>query len=109
MTASCWSAFTRGFPNTDKDLILATHGARKKNELGTESGVEQLELPAGQNAQTVALQMLLSGQLEFAEPNFLIAKDDVTPNDAQFTEQWALRNTGQNGGRSTTRLHTAPT
>jgi subtilisin family serine protease len=37
-------------------------------------------------------------QVEFAEPNFLISKSDITPNDAQFNEQWALRNTGQNGG-----------
>jgi subtilisin family serine protease len=38
-------------------------------------------------------------QVEFAEPNFLISKSDLTPNDAQFNEQWALRNTGQNGGQ----------
>jgi len=41
----------------------------------------------------------MNPQVEFAEPNFLIAKDHVIPNDSQFNEQWALRNTGQNGGQ----------
>ncbi len=36
--------------------------------------------------------------MEFAEPNFLISKDDLSPNDTRFNEQWALHNTGQNGG-----------
>ncbi len=43
--------------------------------------------------------MLLNPQVEFAEPNFLISKDDLSPNDPRFNEQWALRNTGQNGGQ----------
>jgi RHS repeat-associated protein len=91
--------FRAGVSKRDKETIIATHGARKKKEITGESGVEQLELPAGRDARSVALQMLLSGQLEFAEPNFLITKDDVIPNDVQFGEQWALRNTGQNGGQ----------
>src|SRR5262249_45940429 len=30
---------------------------------------------------------------------FIISKDDTTPNDQRFSEQWALRNTGQNNGQ----------
>ncbi|HWN08814.1 MAG TPA: S8 family serine peptidase [Pyrinomonadaceae bacterium] len=37
--------------------------------------------------------------VEFAEPNFLITKDDVHPSDPKFNEQWALRNAGQSGGQ----------
>jgi subtilisin family serine protease len=47
----------------------------------------------------VALQLLSNAQVEFAEPNFLITKDDVVPSDPSFPEQWALRNTGQSGGQ----------
>ncbi len=91
--------FRAGVSKQEKDLLLATHGARKTKDLKGDSGVERLQLPAGQEAKSVAAQMLLTGKLDFAEPNFLIAKDDVVPNDAQFGEQWALRNQGQNGGQ----------
>jgi subtilisin family serine protease len=37
--------------------------------------------------------------VEFAEPNFLIAKDQAVTTDPRFGEQWALRNTGQGGGQ----------
>ena len=34
--------------------------------------------------------------IELAEPNYLIAPADVTPNDTRFAERWALRNTSAN-------------
>ncbi len=37
-------------------------------------------------------------EVELAEPNFLVARDQIGPNDIRFPEQWALRNTGQSGG-----------
>jgi subtilisin family serine protease len=91
--------FRAGISKSDKETILVTHGARKKQDLEGESGIEKLELPAGRDARSAALQMALNPQVEFAEPNFLIGKDDVVPNDAQFKDQWSLRNTGQNGGQ----------
>jgi RHS repeat-associated protein len=91
--------FRTGVSNDDKETILATHGARKKKDLRGASGVEKLELLGGRDARAAAQEMLLNPQVEFVEPNFLIAKDDVVPNDDQFNEQWALRNTGQNGGQ----------
>jgi hypothetical protein len=48
---------------------------------------------------------MLDPAVELAEPNFIIKHDQVTsgngvaPNDTQFSEQWSLRNTGQNGGQ----------
>jgi hypothetical protein len=56
-------------------------------------------LPAGQDPFTTAAEMRLNPQVEFAEPNFLIEKSDLTPNDPSFNEQWALSNTGQSGGQ----------
>jgi len=91
--------FRAGVSKRDQETIVAAHGARKKKELHGESGIEKLELLSGRDPRTVALQLLLSSQVEFAEPNFLIAKDDVVANDARFNEQWALSNTGQNGGQ----------
>ena len=87
--------FRAGVSKHDQEAIIARHGAQKKNELRGESGIGKLTV-TGRDVSTVVLEMLLDPQVEFAEPNFVIAKDDVIPNDAQFNEQWALRNTGQN-------------
>src|SRR5215217_756842 len=91
--------FHDGVSQRDKETIIATHGARRRNELQGDSGFERLELLSGGDVKTAVLQLLLNPQVQFAEPNFLIAKEDLTPNDPQFNQQWALRNTGQNGGQ----------
>ena len=91
--------FRAGVSQQDKDTIIAAHGTRRKKQLQGDSGVEKLELSAGRDAATVVLEILQNPQVEFAEPNFLVSKDDLSPNDARFGEQWSLRNTGQNGGR----------
>jgi acyl carrier protein len=91
--------FREGVSEKDKETIIATQGGRKKKELKGDSGFEKLELAAGRDTKTAVLQLLLNPQVEFAEPNFLIAKEDVNPNDPQFQEQWALQNSGQGGGQ----------
>ncbi len=91
--------FRGGISQRDKETILITHGVKKTKQLRGASGFEKLELSKGRDAKTVTLELLLNPQVEFAEPNFLIAKEDLTPNDPQFNEQWALRNTGQSGGQ----------
>jgi RHS repeat-associated protein len=91
--------FRGGVSEKEKETIIATHGAQKKKQLRGDSGFEKLELTAGRDAKATVLQLLLNPQVEFAEPNFLIAKEDVTPNDPQFKQQWALQNSGQDGGQ----------
>jgi len=91
--------FRAGTSELVKDTIAATQGARRKKKLPSESGVERLELRNGRDVRTAALGLLLNPQIEFAEPNFLISKADLQPNDPQLNAQWALRNTGQNGGQ----------
>jgi len=91
--------FRAGVPEQIKDMIVAVQGARRKKQLAGESSVEKLQLPVGRDVRTAALELMLNSQVEFAEPNFLVSKDDLSPNDAQFDAQWALRNTGENGGQ----------
>ena len=91
--------FRAGASALNKDTVIASHGTRRKRQLRGESTVEKLEVLGGQNVETVALQLSLNPDVEFAEPNFLINKDDVGPSDPRFDEQWALRNTGQGGGQ----------
>jgi subtilisin family serine protease len=71
------------------------------------------------SAETVAEQYAqMSNLVKYAEPNYEIKLDDptvfsvsdallresesnpVTPNDPKFSEQWALNNSGQNGGKA---------
>jgi len=91
--------FRAGTSELVKDTISAAQGARRKKKLTSESGVERLELSNGRDVKTAALELLLNSQIEFAEPNFLISKEDLQPNDPQLNAQWALRNIGQNGGQ----------
>jgi RHS repeat-associated protein len=90
--------FRSGTSESVKDTISATQGARRKKHLRGESDVEKLELSNGRDVRTAALELVLNPQVEFVEPNFLISKDDLQPNDPQLGAQWALRNIGQNGG-----------
>lgn len=91
--------FRDGVSKKDKDTIIATHSARRKKQLGIDPELEKLEVAAGRDARATALQLMQYPQVQFAEPNFLISKEDLTPNDPQFNQQWALQNTGQNGGQ----------
>lgn len=91
--------FRNGVPEQAKETILASHGARRKKYLSGESEIEKLQMPSGRDLKSAALQLLMEPHVEFAEPNFLISKDELTPNDPQFPRQWALRNIGQEGGQ----------
>ena len=91
--------FRAGVSKRDQDAIIARHGAQKNKDLRGESGIGKVKV-SGRDVRAVAFEMLLDPQVEFAEPNFVIAKDDVIPNDPRFDEQWTLRNTGQNSGQA---------
>ncbi|MCL2013243.1 MAG: S8 family serine peptidase [Cystobacterineae bacterium] len=56
---------------------------------------------AGVDALTMANRYYESGLALYAEPNFLqLIKPAYVPDDPLFPQQWALNNTGQNGGVS---------
>jgi len=71
---------------------------RRKGKLRGESGLERLKLRPEQDAYAAAVELAREPVVELAEPNFLVTRDDVTPDDTRFREQWALRNAGQSGG-----------
>jgi len=91
--------FRAGVPQQIKDAILTSHGAQRKKYLSGESGIEKLQLSTGRDLKLATLQLLMDPQVEFAEPNFLISKNDLTPDDPQFDRQWALHNIAQEGGQ----------
>ena len=83
--------FRGGVSERAKDDLVAAMGARRKSKSRGESGFEKLELRQGQDASDAAAELSRDPSVELAEPNFLVTRDDVTPNDARFSEQWALR------------------
>jgi RHS repeat-associated protein len=90
--------FRQGVSEQEKTSLALSKGAHRKHGLRGDSGIEKLELTVGQTPESVAAQLLSDPQVELAEPNFLIHHSTVTPDDARFSEQWSLTNTGQSGG-----------
>jgi YD repeat-containing protein len=82
----------------DVDALLLAQGAQRGGRLRGQSGIERLRLSPGWDPVAAAYDLRSNQLVEFAEPNYLITADEVSPNDPRFSEQWALRNMGANGG-----------
>lgn len=81
----------------ERNAIAVSRGARRARLRGG-SGVERFELAAGRTPEAVAAELRALSAVEFVEPNYLISAGQAGPDDARLAEQWALSNTGQNGG-----------
>jgi RHS repeat-associated protein len=82
----------------ERNALAAAKGGQRKGKLRGESGAERLELQPGQDVLAAAGELRADPRVELAEPNYLVRRDEVMPNDQRFAEQWALKNTGQSGG-----------
>ena len=71
--------FRAGTSEPDKETTIAAHGARRQRQLSGESGVEKLELPTGQDPESVSRLLKLNPAVELVEPNFLINQDELHP------------------------------
>jgi len=83
----------------DIDALLSSRSIARAGRLRGASRIEKLTLPAGTDPEFVAAELRTYPLVEFVEPNYLISKDDTTPNDPQFSEQWALHNTNNNSNQ----------
>lgn len=78
------------FPRLDpNDLLAARYGL---------TGVFKLRVPAGTNIPSMVAEYEADPAVAYAEPNLIYRIVDF-PNDPDFSEQWALHNTGQTGGQ----------
>jgi RHS repeat-associated protein len=100
--------FRNGVSEHSKDVLVASKGAKRSRKLKGRSGVEKLDIPNGVDLDALAAELRKNPAVEFAEPNFLVSRDDTTPNDARFAEQWALHNTGQTGGQAGADINASP-
>ena len=71
-------------------------GLRTLREFGR-PGLQKLQLRRGGSVEQAARDLVKSGLVEYAEPNYILHKLDVVPNDPRFGDQWALKNTGVPG------------
>ena len=90
--------FKRDVAASDIDILLQSNGARRVRRLRGQSKTELLRLIPGSDPEAIANILRSSQLVDFAEPNYLITADQITPNDPRFTEQWALKNTVSSNG-----------
>ncbi|HYF77858.1 MAG TPA: S8 family serine peptidase, partial [Symbiobacteriaceae bacterium] len=87
-----------------KKNVTAAQAAAVRNEIkGTtlrklDGGAELIQLAPGVSALSVSKSVARKTEIEYAEPNYIITKFDVTPTDALFGQLWGLKNTGQTAG-----------
>ena len=97
--------------------IAAAHHDRVNDEIEAVSGLTTIDDLDDADPETIAAQYRAMSELVvYAEPNYKIKIDDPIqndpikdglfrssashPNDPQFSDQWALHNQGQDGGRA---------
>ncbi len=66
-------------------------------QLGLVTGLYEVNLSSGVTVNQALAAYLASPAVVTAEPDYSMAVQG-TPNSANFNQQWALNNTGQNGG-----------
>ncbi|HLM59706.1 MAG TPA: S8 family serine peptidase [Pyrinomonadaceae bacterium] len=104
---------------TEIKKIAAKNNDRVEDEIEAVKGLISIDDLDNKDMETVAAQYRqMSESVLYAEPNYEISLDDPTsysssdllhrentpsdilPNDPMFKEQWALSNSGQNGGKA---------
>ena len=81
-----------------RQYLLAKYKAvvKKQWRMGAELWqIDTTQIP--QATKTILDSLIKLPYIHYAEPDFIIKVDGI-PNDQCFGEQWALNNTGQNGG-----------
>ena len=110
--------FRSGLTVADIKRIASRGNDRVEDEIESVNGLVAIDDLDNADAVHVARQYeSMSEYVVYAEPNYDIRLDDPVnhnarsrgtapvsrlgvPNDPQFNEQWALNNTGQNGGKA---------
>jgi subtilisin family serine protease len=85
---------------TSESAMAEAHASVQSQVLHRSSLVENLEvveLPANTRVKDAIHAYKLNPNVLYAEPVYVVHAVD-TPNDPDFSQQWALANTGQNGG-----------
>src|SRR5215203_1384471 len=99
--------FKSGVSRARIELLTSRLHDRVEDQIENISGWAAIDDLDNADAAAIAAEYRQFEEVEYAEPNFEIALDEtrvgplvpVFPQDPQFTDQWALANSGQRGGK----------
>jgi thermitase len=98
--------FRSGVSQETIEGIAARFHDRIEDRIESDPGLEAIDDLDNVDAATVVAEYSKLPEVEYAEPNFEITLDaneeplvPVFPRDPQFSDQWALQNSGQRGGK----------
>jgi thermitase len=89
--------FRPGATSAQKAAVFAVPGVGRS--LGTIGGVGANVVRISRDAAGLSAVVARLPGVAYAEPNFIL-RQQATPNDPLFGQEYGLNNTGQNGGRS---------
>lgn len=83
------------------DAAERAEGTRLVRSLPSAGNLRVLEPAAGETVLQAVARLRATARYEYVEPDYLVRRA-LEPNDPRFFsgEQWALRNTGQSGGKA---------
>ncbi|MGE5674701.1 MAG: S8 family serine peptidase [Mycobacterium leprae] len=83
-------------PGTAKSEVDSLRNQVKGTTVRTyRNGTQLIKFPKGSDLKAVVTTLTRSGKVRYAEPDYLVTKDEVIPNDYYFSQLWGLQNTGQ--------------
>jgi thermitase len=98
--------FRPGVSGDAINKITAGLNDRVEDEIESVSGLAAIDDLDNLEAESIAAEYRALPEVEYAEPNYEISLNHdgggfkhLHPNDARFSEQWALDNDGRNGGK----------
>ena len=99
--------FRAGTSEQQKLSVHALVDAQLVKRFESVSHLEKVRLPEGASVQEAVSKYRAYPDVLYAEPNYIVhAIQSLTiPNDPQFSQQWNLHNTGQNGGTAGADIH----
>lgn len=80
------------------DQVERAEGLSPRARFPRFGGVAVLGLAPGDSVAAAVKRLRATGRYEYVEPDYLRRATAVVPNDPKFASQWALHNTGANGG-----------
>lgn len=82
------------------DRIERSEGLGIRARFSRFGNVGVLKLASGDTVGAALRRLKATGRYEYVEPDYIrrVTAGPVIPDDAQFGNQWALHNTGNNGG-----------
>lgn len=77
---------------------LTIAGVQVKERFSLVPGLSYVQAVAGRDVQGALGLLSVDQNIEYIEPNYLVSISAI-PNDPDFSQQWALDNQGQSGGK----------